>query len=123
MGAWGTGIFEDDRTCDVQDDFNELLDRGQSVEEATALLLGGYLAEVEEFEDEERQAEESLVYIALAALQLRHRTLQESIRERTLALLNQGGDLSYWEEAKKKDYEQRKAVLEELKRKLMKGSL
>jgi len=25
MGAWGTGIWEDDLSCDVQDEWNELL--------------------------------------------------------------------------------------------------
>jgi hypothetical protein len=33
MGVWGTGIFDDDTTCDVRDEFIELLEEGLSVKE------------------------------------------------------------------------------------------
>jgi hypothetical protein len=28
MGAWGTGLWEDDLSCDIQDEWNELMDEG-----------------------------------------------------------------------------------------------
>jgi hypothetical protein len=67
----------------------------------------------------ERLAEESLVYIALAQLQLRYQSLQEHIRVKTIELINKGADLPFWEEADRRDYAERKQVLEELKQKLM----
>ncbi|WP_078411129.1 MarR family transcriptional regulator [Priestia abyssalis] len=120
MSAWGTDIFEDDLTCDIQDEFNEMLDEGLSAAEATGHILEDFLEELDEFEDEdEKLAEEALVYIALAQLQLRHQSLQEAIRTKTIELINKGADLPFWEEAGQKDYLERKQVLEELKQKLM----
>lgn len=29
MGAWGTGLFDDDTTCDVKDQFIDYLDEGK----------------------------------------------------------------------------------------------
>jgi hypothetical protein len=42
MGAWGTEIFDDDTTCDVRDDFNDLLKQGVSAEEASKVILEKY---------------------------------------------------------------------------------
>ena len=33
MGAWGTGLFDDDTTCDVKDQFIEYIEEGNSAEE------------------------------------------------------------------------------------------
>jgi hypothetical protein len=119
MSAWGTGIFEDDLTCDVQDEFNEMMDDGLSVAEATGHILEEFLEELEDFEDEEeRLAEEALIYIALAQLQLRHQSLQQSIRIKTIELIDKGADLPFWEETDRTDYLERKQVLEQLKQKL-----
>jgi len=38
MGAWGKGIFNDDTTCDVRDDFIVYLEEGKTVEKATQNL-------------------------------------------------------------------------------------
>ena len=31
MGAWGTGLFDDDTTCDVKDQFIEYIEEGNRV--------------------------------------------------------------------------------------------
>ena len=42
MGAWGTGLFDDDTTCDVKDQFIEYIE-GNSAEEATKFILEEYV--------------------------------------------------------------------------------
>jgi hypothetical protein len=116
VGAWDTGIFDDDTTCDVRDDFIAYLKEGKSSEEATNLILEEYL---EEFDVDEDLEVLSLVYIALAAIQIEKDCLQEQIRKRTVELIDKGADLELWEEADEKNFENRKKVLSEFKQKLL----
>ncbi|MCP3738212.1 MarR family transcriptional regulator [Rossellomorea sp. BNER] len=116
MGAWGTGIFDDDTTCDVRDDFIDFLEEGNSAEEATRIILEEYL---DEFTIEGDLEVMSLVYVGLAAIQIEKNCLQETIRKTAIELINRGADLELWEEADEQDYEERKKVLQELKQKLV----
>ena len=34
MGTWGTGLYQDDTTCDIKEDYLDLLKVGMSKEEA-----------------------------------------------------------------------------------------
>lgn len=115
MGAWGTGLFDDDTTCDVKDQFIEYIDEGNSAEEATKLVLEEYVDEFDIGEDLEVM---SLVYIGLAAIQLEKGCLQEEVRSNTIALIERGADLELWEEAGEEEYEERKKVLDEFKQRL-----
>lgn len=118
MGAWGTGIFDDDTSCDVRDDFIDYLEEGKTVEEATKIILEEYLEEYNINEDLEVL---SLVYIGLSAIQLEKNCLQEHLRKSTIELIERGADLELWEEsAEKEDYEERKKVLNNFKEKLLK---
>jgi EAL domain-containing protein (putative c-di-GMP-specific phosphodiesterase class I) len=116
VGAWGTGIFDDDTTCDVRDDFIDFLEEGNSAEEATRIILEEYL---DEFTIEDDLEVMSLVYVGLAAIQIEKNCLQETIRKTAIELVNRGADLELWEEADEQDYEERKKVLQELKQKLV----
>ncbi|GAB6419396.1 hypothetical protein bcgnr5390_51720 [Bacillus luti] len=118
MGAWGTGLFDDDTTCDVKDQFIEYIDEGNSVEEATKFVLEEY---VDEFDIGEELEVMSLVYIGLAAIQLEKGCLQEEVRSNAIALIDRGADLELWEEAGKEEYDERKKVLDEFKQKLING--
>ncbi|MDH4423521.1 DUF4259 domain-containing protein [Bacillus cereus] len=115
MGAWGTGLFDDDTTCDVKDQFIEYIDEDNSVEEATKLVLEEYVDEFDIGEDLEVM---SLVYIGLAAIQLEKGCLQEEVRSNAIALIERGADLELWEEAGEEEYEERKKVLDEFKQRL-----
>ena len=42
MGAWGTGIFQDDTACDIRDDYKDHLGNGLSGSEATERILSEY---------------------------------------------------------------------------------
>lgn len=114
MGAWGYEIFEDDTACDVRDDFEDYIEQGLSVSEATERILNEYN---DSLEDED---EEVLVYLALASLQLEHKKLQPNIKEITLDIIESGKGLEVWEDTGEDALKQRKKVLNELRLKLMK---
>lgn len=117
MGAWGTGLFDDDTTCDVRDSFIDYLEEGNTPEEATRLILEEYL---DEFDQEDDLEVLSLVYIGLSAIQMKKKCLQEQVRKTTIDLIERGADLELWEDAEPKDYEKRKKILSEFKEKLIK---
>lgn len=120
MGAWGTDLWEDDLSCDIQDEWNELLDEGISPRKATKVILKSWMEEFSEYDDEEdRLADESILFIAIAALQMRHRALNHYVKKMAIKLIDKGADLSLWEEGDAEDYQDRKKVLEEFKRKLI----
>lgn len=120
MGAWGTDLWEDDFSCDIQDEWNELLDEGISPRKATKVILKSWMEEFSEYDDEEvRLADESILFIALAALQMRHRALNSYVKKRAIQLIDKGADLSLWEEGDDEDYQDRKKVLEKFKSKLI----
>ncbi|MEY9970729.1 hypothetical protein ABH966_001093 [Lysinibacillus sp. RC46] len=116
MGTWGKGIFDDDTTCDVRDDFIDYLEEGKTVEEATQIILEEYS---DEFSIEDDLEVMSLVYIGLAAIQLDRKCLQEQVCNNAIGLIERGADLELWEEADQKGYEERKRVLSEFKQKLL----
>ncbi len=116
LGAWGTGLFDDDTTCDVRDSFIDYLDEGNTAEEATQYVLEEYL---DEFNPEEDLEVMSLVYIGLSAIQMKKNCLQEQIRKTTINLIEKGADLELWEDSDPKEYDERKKVLSEFKAKLI----
>lgn len=119
MGAWGTGLWEDDLACDIQDEWNELLDEGMTPRKAAKIILKSWLEELEDYDDDlERQPDEAILYISLAALQMRHRALTIGIKKKAIELIDKGADLELWEDSDKQDYEERKKFLMEFKEKL-----
>ena len=119
MGAWGTGLWDDDLSCDIQDEWNDLLDDGMTPRKATKIILNSWLEELEDYEDDmERQPDESILYISLAALQMRHKALTVGIKKKARELIEKGADLELWEDGEKEDYEERKKFLIEFKERL-----
>lgn len=119
MGAWGTGLWEDDLSCDIQDEWNELMDEGVSPRKATKIILKSWQEEFSDYDDDEdKQADESILFISLAGLQMRHKALTASVKKKALQLIEQGADLALWEEGDDESYRERKEVLEKFKNKL-----
>ncbi|MBB3113226.1 hypothetical protein FHS18_005329 [Paenibacillus phyllosphaerae] len=114
MGAWGPGIFDNDMTCDVRDEFNALLAQGLSVIEATSGVLESYEMELED-EDPEMVC---YVYLGLAGAQLEHAALLPEVSAKAIEVIEQGADLELWEESTGEDYAERKAMLEAFKQQL-----
>jgi hypothetical protein len=119
MGAWGTGLWEDDLSCDIQDEWNELMDEGVSPRKATKIILKSWQEEFSDYDDkEDKLADESILFISLAGLQMRHRALTSSVKKKAIQLIEKGADLALWEEGDDESYQERKKVLEEFKNKL-----
>ncbi len=110
MGTWAYGIFDDDITADIQDGFEEYIEDGLSVSEATERILEGY----PRFKDDDTR-----VYLALASLQIEHGKVQEDIKQSALTIIESGKDLEAWKWDGKRALERRKKVLNELKTKLL----
>lgn len=108
MGAWGAGLYADDTACDVRDDYVRLLRQGHASEEATAIILGRFpdLAA--------NRPLECLVVLPLADTQWKYGRLTLPVKERALALLSTGGDLSVWEADAPSDAGARRKVLQKL---------
>lgn len=115
MGTWGCGLFEDDLSLDIQSEFEEYVEEGLSVEDATVSILENYEDVIEEDE-----SETAVIYLALASLQLDNKCLEDSIRQKALEIISSGAGLDLWEEAGEIALIERKKVLEELRLRLEK---
>ena len=81
MGAWGTGFWSDDDTCDVREDYLDRLRKKKTPEEALAEMLPIYMPD---------QDGESgyLFWLTIALLQWEYGHLTEPIKEKALAILS-----------------------------------
>lgn len=112
MGSWGTGLFDEDVAADVERDFERALDEGHGILEATQRILALYASRLE---DEDHG---SVVFLALAALQLRYGAIQPQLRDQVLAIITTGAGMALWEEAGPPELIERQQVLEQFKRRL-----
>lgn len=111
MGAWGTGLYQDDVTCDVRNDYLNRLRIGYSNVEATKEVIKRNI----DFIDDEEDG--PLFWLALADTQWKYGRLLSEVKEQAIKCIEEGKDLKRWEE-NKSQYKKRKKVLEELKEKL-----
>jgi len=114
MGAWGSGIFDDDTALDIRDNFEEYIEEGLSITEATKRILEEYQEEIEDEDDG------PIIHLALASLQIEHGELLEDVKKAALDIIENGRGLEIWEESGEDGLEERKKVLNELKSKLQK---
>jgi hypothetical protein len=112
MGTWGTGLYSDDTTVDVRDEYVRLLKSGQSSEKATKEIIDRFADLIND------KQIECLVILPLADTQWKYGILIPSIKERAIKLLSSGGDLEFWEADAPSDVQVRKLVLERLLKKL-----
>lgn len=110
MGAWGSGIFDDDTALDIRDNFEEYIENGLSIIEATERILEEYRDEIED--------DGPIIYLTLASLQMDKGELQKNIKEAALDIIENGKGLEVWEESGEDELENRKNVLNQLKLKL-----
>lgn len=110
MGTWGVGLYQDDITCDIQDEYLDWLRIGKTNEEATSIIL----ADGEEYGDDEEYA---AIIIALADTQWKKGRLLPEIKEKALEYIKNGTELKRWQEEPKL-FEKRKKVLEKVAERL-----
>ena len=111
MGAWGTGIFENDTSADVRGEYREHLENQVADEEATRLVIEsfGYLLQ------EDNAAE---LWVPLAAAQSQVGRLDDAVRAAALDAIDQGIGLDLWEEAGPDELSERVEALHELRNQL-----
>lgn len=111
MGAWGTGLYQDDIACDVRDYYIDCLrEDDESAENKT----------LEYFEEEICDDEDGpVVWFALADTQWKYGRLSEMVKNRALEYIDNGINLQLWNEVDNKLYAKREKVLSDLKDKLL----
>jgi hypothetical protein len=111
MGAWGTGIFDDDLAVDVKDAWEDEINMGRSPADAARAVAEAF-SEIAEDPDEG-----PILFISLATLQLEARAVENGIR--TVALASIPANLDRWNvEATPEDAAERTRVLTDLETKL-----
>jgi hypothetical protein len=109
MGAWGTGIFQNDTASDLRDEYRDHIGNGLSGPEATSRILESYASSLAD------PGEADVVWLALAATQWRCGRLEPQALEKALAIIDSGSDLARWKAASNADYLKRRAALEKLR--------
>ena len=89
MGASSAKLFDDDLAADIRELFQELLQRGETAASATQALL-------QNFDDIIDTEEETVFWLALAAVQWEYASLQPNVRNRALKIIANGTDLAHW---------------------------
>ena len=110
MSAWGVGLYQNDVTCDVKDEYLDWLRVGKTSLEATQEMIDYN----EDFIEDEEDG--PLFWFALADTQWKYGRLLPEVKEIALKHLHEGTDLKRWENTK--DYDKRKKVLSDLETRL-----
>ncbi|HYG76679.1 MAG TPA: hypothetical protein VEK08_16870 [Planctomycetota bacterium] len=108
MRTWGVGIFDNDLAVAIKADFEKLVADGDSVFAAADKLIEKY-----------SEANSSVMYLALASLQLDYDVIHPKIKKRALTAIISGNAAEAWEESGTAVFENRKAVLQELRQRLL----
>ena len=108
MGAWGTAISSNDTYADIYDEFFDLYNDGQSVEDISKKLIADNQETINEPDDSNN------FWFALAKAQWECKQLDTEIFERVKQIIETGSDLEVWRrlDADEKDIKKRKVVLE-----------
>lgn len=105
MGVWGTALFSNDVACDIRDHYRELIEDGVDDAEATRQIMTRYQASFDDPDDG------TSAILALAITQSKIGRLDPVIRDRAVAAIDGGGDLSVWAVDNPKQLGKRKAAL------------
>ena len=112
MGTWGPGIFSGDLAADVRGDWRDAILDGLTPEEAARRVQSAYVAAIHDEEDG------PVFWIALSAAQAETGRLAPAVRDRALAIIDSGGDVSRFAEAGAAAGRQRERALARLAEKL-----
>jgi hypothetical protein len=91
MGTWGTGIFSDDNAADLREDYRDLIGDGLSSPEATDRLLAEWGSSIS------REPEYAATFwLALAVTQWKCGRLEDRVKAKALAAIDDGSALRPW---------------------------
>lgn len=105
MGAWGTGIRQDDFVCDVEGTFKDHLKDGKSILEASKCVHEQF---AEALDDRDHGP---LFWLALADVQWTYGDLDPLLLQRVGEIMEAGAGMEPWGEPSDKLYKQRKAAI------------
>jgi hypothetical protein len=111
MGSWNTGVFGNDLATDVRGEYRELLEDGTPDADALREVLRNFANDVDDPDDG------TCFWTGLAAAQMELGRLDPAVRDRTVTVIDAGGDLHMWEEAGFAN--KRRAVLAKLRGRLL----
>lgn len=108
MGAWGIAISSNDTYADIYDEFFDLYNDGQSIEDISKKLTADNQETINEPDDSNN------FWFALAKAQWECKQLDTVILERVKQIIETGSDLEAWRrlDADGKDIKKRKVVLD-----------
>jgi len=93
MGAWGSGLYSNDSTCDVRDTYKGFLEDELSNTDA-------FEKTIEEYKEMIATDEEPLFWYALADTQWKTGRLMPEVKEKALDWIKKDGGMELWEESK-----------------------
>lgn len=112
MGAWGAGLYQDDVTQDIRNEYVNRLKVGYTNEEATEELIEYYDYLINDDDDG------PLFWFALADTQWKYGRLMPKVKKEALKHIKNGMNLERWKEENIKLYPKRESVLKELEARL-----
>jgi hypothetical protein len=112
MGVWDTALFANDLACDVRDHYRQLIEDGVEDAEATRQTVETFKESLDDPDDG------TGAILALAVTQSKIGRLDPLIRDRALAAIDRGGDLSIWAQDNPKLLAKRKQVLAKARERL-----
>jgi len=92
MGTWGAGLFSDDTALDVRNSYRDCLADGLEGPSATDKVLAEFRDSLDDPDDGPP------FWLALAATQRRYGRLEQRVRDRALAIIDNGADLARFAE-------------------------
>ena len=116
MGTWGPGLLQDDVAFDTMINIEEALTSGLSIQAATARVLEAPDWDLADLDDA------SVIYLALAALQLQHGVLEPHIRDLALGTITSGAAMARWEDEPEERAAPRREVLRRTEAILRRGT-
>lgn len=92
MGAWGSGLYANDSTCDVRDSYISYLQEGLNNTDAYDKIR-------KEYDEYIGDQDEPFFWFALAETQWRLGRLQPEVKEKAIEWIEKDGGLELWEES------------------------
>jgi hypothetical protein len=92
MGSWNTGVFGNDLASDVRGEYRELLEDGTLDAEALQQVLRNFAHDMDDPDNG------TCFWTGLAAAQMEVGRLDPAVRDRTVAVIDAGGDLHMWDD-------------------------
>lgn len=112
MGAWSAEIFDDDGADEIKTEYKILLGYGLSPQEVYQKIEDYF------YPDYQDQHDEDVYWLSIALFQWENGILLDAVKQRALECIADDAYLKRWKDSGEEIYQERKAVLEELKYKL-----